>query len=265
MLNNDFYFDIGKVSIAHEFTLDEGNRCDYSQGRKVNGISLALEGQAQYRSVSGKKYIINEGDVLFLPSSSAYTIDINGSYHHYTVNFALHGEYSNALPYSEITVLHTENAQYFKTAFARLCEVWSEKKSGYEMKATMYAYRLLEAFVSEMNAKKLENNHTYHTLSKAKEYIDKNYSKSITISSLAKLCDMSETNFRRTFLSTFGQTPIAYRDKVRLQSAKEFLESGFYSVGEVAMRCGFDDVSYFCRFFKKHTGLTPLEFAQNVI
>ena len=133
------------------------------------------------------------------------------------------------------------------------------------MKATMYAYRLLEAFVSEMNAKKLENNHTYHTLSKAKEYIDKNYSKSITISSLAKLCDMSETNFRRTFLSTFGQTPIAYRDKVRLQSAKEFLESGFYSVGEVAMRCGFDDVSYFCRFFKKHTGLTPLEFAQNVI
>jgi hypothetical protein len=48
-------------------------------------------------------------------------------------------------------------------------------------------------------------------------------------------------------------------------NAKELLESGFYSVSEVAMRCGFDDVSYLCRFFKKHTGLTPLEFAQNGI
>ena len=43
------------------------------------------------------------------------------------------------------------------------------------------------------------------------------------------------------------------------------LESGFYPVGEIALRCGFDDVSCFCRYFKKHTGLTPLAFTQNGI
>lgn len=265
MLNESFYIDIGKVSIAHEFTLDENTRCDYSQGRKINGISFALEGKAIYRTVSGKRYTIKRGDVLFLSSSSAYTIDVSGSYRHYTVNFALHNEYSDSLFENDITVLHTEKEQYFITAFSRLCEAWREKKSGYEMKATMYVYRLLDAFVSEMNAQRLENNRTYHSVARAKEYIDKNYSESITISFLARLCDMSETNFRRTFLSVFGHTPIAYRDKVRLQNAKALLESGFYSVSEVASRCGFEDVSYFCRFFKKHMGLTPLNYLQDTI
>ena len=265
MFNESFYIDIGRVSIAHEFTLNENTRCDYSQGRKINGISFALEGEALYRSVSGKRYKARQGDVLFLSSSSAYTIDISGSYRHYTVNFVLHNEYSDSLFENDITVLHTENEQYFKTAFSRLCETWKEKKSGYEMKATMYVYRLLEALVSELNAKKLENNRTYHTVVRAKEYIDKNYAENITIPFLARLCNMSETNFRRTFLSVFGQTPIAYRDNVRLLNAKALLESGFYSVGEIALRCGFDDVSYFCRFFKKHTGLTPLAFTQNGI
>ncbi len=265
MLNESFYIDIGRVSLAHEFTLVQGNRCDYSQGRKVNGISLALDGEAEYRTASGKKIKIKAGDVVFLPALSAYALDISDSYHHYTVNFALHGEYSNTTLYDDITVLHTENLQYFRTAFSRLCEVWKEKKSGYQMRSTMYVYRLCEAFITEINTKNYEGNHTYHSVAKAKEYIDKNYAKNITIGFLARLCDMSETNFRRRFLALFGETPMAYRDKVRLQNAKELLEGGFCSVGEVALKCGFDDVSYFCRFFKKHTKITPLEFMKNGI
>ena len=48
-----------------------------------------------------------------------------------------------------------------------------------------------------------------------------------------------------------------YRDSIRLYYAKEYLNSGYYTVSEIAEKCGFDDVSYFVRFFKKRTGTPP--------
>ena len=43
-----------------------------------------------------------------------------------------------------------------------------------------------------------------------------------------------------------------------------FNSEGFFSVQEVAKKCGFDDASYFVRFFKKQTGLTPCEFKKQI-
>ena len=71
---------------------------------------------------------------------------------------------------------------------------------------------------------------------------------------------MSETNFRRAFLSAIGETPMRYRDKMLIGLAKDYLLSGFYTVAETAEKCGFDDPSYFGRFFKKHTGVSPGKF-----
>lgn len=48
-----------------------------------------------------------------------------------------------------------------------------------------------------------------------------------------------------------------YRDAIRLYYAKEYLNSGYYTVTEIAEKCGFDDVSYFVRFFRKRTGTPP--------
>jgi AraC-like DNA-binding protein len=53
------------------------------------------------------------------------------------------------------------------------------------------------------------------------------------------------------------QTPLAYRDGLRLAHAKELLLHAGATVGEAALACGFEDESYFVRFFKKQTGVTP--------
>jgi AraC-like DNA-binding protein len=74
---------------------------------------------------------------------------------------------------------------------------------------------------------------------------------------LAALCGMSETNFRREWTAAYGQTPLAYRDGLRIAHAKELLLHAGATVGEAALACGFEDESYFVRFFKKQTGVTP--------
>lgn len=258
-ISENFYIDVGRVAIAHEFVLDASNRCDYSQGRNIYGLTLGISGEAEYRFSSGKRYTVKAGDIAFLSDKSAYVIAIKGEYRHFTVNFKIKEESDELSAFGDIAVMHTANTQYFKAVFRELSELWRKKSTGYEMRATAYVYELLSAFVSEMRAARLDTA-GYRRILPAKEYIDANCEKPITIKHLAKLCRMSETNFRRAFLSALGETPIRYRDRLLIGLAKDYLVSGFYSVTETAERCGFEDTSYFCRFFKKHTGVSPGEF-----
>lgn len=81
------------------------------------------------------------------------------------------------------------------------------------------------------------------------------------ISYYATLCDMSEVNFRRLFHEYTGQSPIDYRNEIRLKNAKLKLTSGLYNVSEVAMSTGFSNLSFFTRLYKEKFGHTPKEEA----
>ena len=100
----------------------------------------------------------------------------------------------------------------------------------------------------------------YREVLPAKIYMEENFSKSITISLLANLCCMSETDFRRKFNSVFNVSPMNYLNSLRISHAKAYISGGIYTIKEVAEKSGFGDANYFSRFFKKHTGLTPMEY-----
>ena len=102
-------------------------------------------------------------------------------------------------------------------------------------------------------------------LQPAKEYIEQNFNTVITLEQLAKACNMSITNFRREWKKTYHITSIQYRDEIRLSYAKEYLISGYYSISEVATKCGFDNVGYFIRFFEKHMGVSPGAFKKRAL
>ena len=97
-------------------------------------------------------------------------------------------------------------------------------------------------------------------LQAAKDYIDHNYACPISLDQLSILCNMSVTNFRREWAKVYKDTPLQYRDKLRLAYAKEYLLSGYYNVSETAEKCGFCDTNYFVRFFRARTGISPGKF-----
>ena len=90
-------------------------------------------------------------------------------------------------------------------------------------------------------------------LSEITEYWDRNE----PVSYYAALCDMSEGNFRRLFREYTGMSPIEYRNDVRLNNARGKLQSGEFNVSEVAETCGFSNLSFFTRLYKKKYGHTP--------
>ena len=71
MLLTDSYFDIKRLRIAHEFTLDEIRTCEYPSGRGSYGLVYALSGEAQYRFSTGERVRVGRGDVLLLSADAA--------------------------------------------------------------------------------------------------------------------------------------------------------------------------------------------------
>lgn len=109
---------------------------------------------------------------------------------------------------------------------------------------------------SKMQAK----TYTGPILGKAAEYIRRNIASKITIETLAKDVGMSVSSFETKFKKTFGTSVYAYLIEVRFREAMRLLVETNYSVTEIAERCGYSNMFYFCIAFKKRTHLTPTQF-----
>ncbi len=77
---------------------------------------------------------------------------------------------------------------------------------------------------------------------------------------LARRLHVSYTSFRRAFAHQTGMGPRQYLLQLRIAHARTLLAGGNRSVKEIAAESGFESEPYFCRLFKKRTGLTPGEW-----
>ena len=92
------------------------------------------------------------------------------------------------------------------------------------------------------------------------EYLNRNFSKDVTLSEAAKQAAMSDVAFSRFFKVRTGKTFVDTLNEVRLGHASRMLIETTQSVNEIAYRCGFNNISNFNRIFKKKKNCTPKEF-----
>lgn len=89
------------------------------------------------------------------------------------------------------------------------------------------------------------------------EYMNMNYEKKLTVSTLAEMAGYSVSRFLHLFSETIGKPPMRYLRDIRLANACELLDTSGYPVSEVADLCGFNDPLYFSRVFADKYGLSP--------
>lgn len=100
-------------------------------------------------------------------------------------------------------------------------------------------------------------------IARCRTFIDENLADAgLRISTLADMAEISEVYFRREFARYYGISPLAYIKKRRMDLACHLLSTGFYTVTEVALRSGFDSISYFSAEFRRMNGVTPAEYRQ---
>lgn len=91
-------------------------------------------------------------------------------------------------------------------------------------------------------------------------YIQKNYQENIDRNSLATIFNLSPNHLSRIFRQDGHMKLADYINWVRLDRAKFMLRNYPLKLDEIAFRCGYNDVNYFCRIFKHKIGRTPTEY-----
>ncbi|MGN0164959.1 MAG: AraC family transcriptional regulator [Lachnospiraceae bacterium] len=100
-----------------------------------------------------------------------------------------------------------------------------------------------------------------YVVDKIKKYINTNYDKKIYLDQIADNMYLSPVYISKMFKEKTGIAPINYLIKVRLEKAKEILESGGNeTVKEIAASVGYDNPYHFSKMFKKHYGVSPLTY-----
>ncbi len=101
-------------------------------------------------------------------------------------------------------------------------------------------------------------------LEKSAGCIHAGYAHDIRIAELAQMEHLSESRYRELFREAFGMPPGDYILNLRIGCAKDLLQTTDLPVGEIARMCGYGDALYFCRLFKKKTGMTAGAFRRQM-
>jgi DNA-binding LacI/PurR family transcriptional regulator/AraC-like DNA-binding protein/signal transduction histidine kinase len=89
------------------------------------------------------------------------------------------------------------------------------------------------------------------------EFIEKNFSRSISRWQLAQQVNVSEDYLSRVFKKLIGISPWKYLLRYRILQSEKLLQKGGFTINEVAESCGFQDQAYFCRVFRTFLGVPP--------
>ena len=92
------------------------------------------------------------------------------------------------------------------------------------------------------------------------EYIADHYSEDISSRSLSEMFGYDESYFCRLFRTVVGVRPMEYIRVLRLDKARRLMLDEKKSIAKVARECGFSDINYFSRCFRRHYGVTAGEY-----
>ena len=97
-------------------------------------------------------------------------------------------------------------------------------------------------------------------IEQAKIIMNENVAGNVDPEELAMRLNISYSWFHRVFKEYTGYAPAKYFQELKLRKAKQMLVGTSQSVKEISFFLGFQSTEYFFSFFKKRTGLTPLEY-----
>lgn len=91
-------------------------------------------------------------------------------------------------------------------------------------------------------------------------FIHGHYAEDLNAKHIAASATISESECLRCFRSTIAATPIQYLRRYRIRQAAEKLAETDEKIADIAVRCGFQDMSYFTKTFRELMGCTPSEY-----
>ena len=100
-------------------------------------------------------------------------------------------------------------------------------------------------------------------LQQTRSYLQENLERSISLSELAEVVELSPSRFARAFKQTTGTSPHKYIVECKIAKAKELLKNPQLSIADISYTLNFSSQSHFTSVFRRLTGTTPHIYRQN--
>src|SRR4030095_4396077 len=97
-------------------------------------------------------------------------------------------------------------------------------------------------------------------INKCQEWLAMNYKTHSPVAAMVEISSLPERSFIRRSSKAVGMTPINYVHALRLEEAKQMLETTDLPVEAIANETGYEDTSFFGRLFRRKVGLTPTKY-----
>ncbi len=217
------------------------------------GLLLKYEGETVYES-DGKTVLSNARNMVILPRGCHYEWRCVQGGHYVIIEFQAQATYPNPIG------IPIAGAEHVLRAFKALETKRLGKKPLTEMESIRDVYSILLELI-ELVQRGVPSQKA-QKLAPAMEHIARNFHREVRNDELAALCGFSTVYFRKLFHEVYGVSPIAYCRSLRIRRAQEMLRSDFTAITEVALALGYPNIYDFSRDFKRHTGVSPTEYAK---
>jgi transcriptional regulator GlxA family with amidase domain len=97
-------------------------------------------------------------------------------------------------------------------------------------------------------------------IAKCQDWIAQRSAVEAPVASMMRLSGLAERTFKRRFRKAAGMTPLEYVHAIRLEHAKQLLETTDETLDKLAERVGYEDATFFSRLFRRSVGLTPAQY-----
>ena len=160
--------------------------------------------------------------------------------------------------------VHISGSSYnsFGDLFNKIYQEFTYRENGYLDLIRAYVVELIIKIFRKMSADSHSESFNRQTqiVDTTLDYLRQNYHKHLSLDDLAAQVFLSKDYFARLFRETTGMPISALLQQIRIDEACKQLVGTDTKIDDIAIDCGFNDIQYFYRIFKKVTGMTPRQY-----
>lgn len=119
---------------------------------------------------------------------------------------------------------------------------------------------LQEELVPKIFRRDLVDHGVFIQMCRSRDWLAANYGRRVTLRVAASQAGYSAYHYQRLFVRAFGETPLEYLTRLRLERAQKILRTSIDPVTEICFDLGYESLGSFSALFKREVGLPPSEF-----
>lgn len=235
----------------------------------THSLLFVLEGSL-IASSGFDDYTLNQNTMIFVPAGQVSSLsfmseDIKGFYLHFTNSYLSQQE---DLDFSEwlikpILKFNKIETDHLLTLLNRMQQLNENDINSNLIK--LYLATFLTEIRRSVDLRMKANFHAHERITVGfKKLLNFNITKHRSVSFYANELHISPNHLNRAVRLTLGRSASSLIDEMLILEARILMQKSNMTISEIAFEIGFDDASYFGRFFKKHTGIAPTDYRKTL-